>query len=52
MSPDEEDPVIEDFKVFLTCTDKNKEKEMSNKAERKAVLNELMEKLRKLQDSL
>ena len=48
MSPDEEDPVIEEFKCFLTCTDKNKEKEQSYKNERKAVLLELMEKLRKL----
>ena len=48
LSPDEEDPVIEGFKCFLTCTEQNKAKEQSNKNERKTILLDLMEKLRKL----
>ena len=52
ISPWEEDPVQEQFKMETGCTDQDKENEMSAKEDRRSILKKLEEKIQKIQDSL
>lgn len=52
ISPFEEDPVHEQFKISLTVDEKDKERENRMREERKAIINALYEKVRTIHESL
>ena len=52
ISPWEEDPVQEQFKMETDCTEQDKENENKAKEDRRSILQKLFEKIQKIQDSI